>query len=426
MERGWNNVPLSEEEGVDSAMIPDNEKSSMLYSACFLDPKGRIVTDAMLWKRRINEEEEEEYLIDVPGDAADELLAHLKMYKLRRSKVTIGDESSCMSVHTVYGTLADGGSPPGYIAAVDPRHPSLGMRVLNIGNDDNNTSTTTHEERTSQFASLMSDYFPPSFGTYNVIRKLAGIAEGTELTNKTPLECNHDFLNSISFNKGCYLGQELTARTNFTGVIRKRIMPCVIVDTQMEVPRPWLWASMLQEHGLDGLDERAKAALMIDEDDEEEVGAGSEIMPPLLPRLSAPGAGGLVAMLSGSVLPLPDDGVAEEKKAEDEYKTMEEASKFVQEISSIAGENSKIVDTKDGRTIGKIVSSPAPGTTVLLAQMRMDRVGLLGGDNKWSRVNRILIGDSKKELRYLPFMPLWWPDVDSETGKGKIVEEEEN
>lgn len=55
-----------------------------------------------------------------------------------------------------------------------------------------------------------------------------GIAEGLlELPSGRciPLEANCDYLNGISFDKGCYLGQELTARSYFTGVIRKRYMP---------------------------------------------------------------------------------------------------------------------------------------------------------------------------------------------------------
>jgi folate-binding protein YgfZ len=41
-----------------------------------------------------------------------------------------------------------------------------------------------------------------------------------------PFEVNLDVFNAISFNKGCYLGQELTTRTKFRGETRKRLLPC--------------------------------------------------------------------------------------------------------------------------------------------------------------------------------------------------------
>jgi len=45
-----------------------------------------------------------------------------------------------------------------------------------------------------------------------------------------PLEYNLAGLNAISFDKGCYIGQELIARTHHRGVIRKRLMPMKFVD----------------------------------------------------------------------------------------------------------------------------------------------------------------------------------------------------
>lgn len=54
---------------------------------------------------------------------------------------------------------------------------------------------------------------------------LEGVAEGKALQNRIPLECNLDLLHYISFTKGCYVGQELTARTKFKGLLRKRLVP---------------------------------------------------------------------------------------------------------------------------------------------------------------------------------------------------------
>lgn len=49
-----------------------------------------------------------------------------------------------------------------------------------------------------------------------------------------PLEYNLDALNAISFDKGCYVGQELIARTHHRGVVRKRIMPLHFVKENGE------------------------------------------------------------------------------------------------------------------------------------------------------------------------------------------------
>lgn len=52
-----------------------------------------------------------------------------------------------------------------------------------------------------------------------------------------PLEYNLDGLNAISFTKGCYVGQELIARSHFRGVIRKRLMPVQIASSKLS-PHP--------------------------------------------------------------------------------------------------------------------------------------------------------------------------------------------
>ncbi len=63
---------------------------------------------------------------------------------------------------------------------------------------------------------------------YHEVRYALGVPEGIPdiIPGKSlPLESNGDYLNGISFHKGCYIGQELTARAHHTGVVRKRLMP---------------------------------------------------------------------------------------------------------------------------------------------------------------------------------------------------------
>ena len=424
--------------------------TSAMRSTCFLDHRGRIITDALLWKRTLDgTNNTTEYIIDIPDDdAADALFTHLKQHKLRRSKIELKDKSMDYSIHAVYGTLNAMNPPPGYLAAIDPRHPSLGMRVISVGDANiaalpplNNGTTSENETqragRIRSFDELMGrkGLFPPAQGTYSVLRKLAGIAEGSEITSKTALETNQEFLNAVSFSKGCYLGQELTARSQYTGVVRKRIIPLAIIDTDTEVPRPWIMASMMQELGEEGGVEKVFGKMGT-------VGEGgganaktpqlSGYIPPPLPKLSAPGAGSIASMLMGTVNlssgshdgNKKDDAAIENNSLTHEQlmKLQDSARKLQEEIHDIAKLGTSIIDKKDGKTIGKIVSSPASGTTILLAQMRLDRLGLLkesGGDGRWSRTNKILIGESTKEYRFLPYLPLWWPEIDAETGKEK-------
>ena len=57
------------------------------------------------------------------------------------------------------------------------------------------------------------------------LRYALGVAEGAELVGLLPLECNLAGLNAVSFEKGCYVGQELTARTHHRGVVRNADRP---------------------------------------------------------------------------------------------------------------------------------------------------------------------------------------------------------
>jgi folate-binding protein YgfZ len=67
--------------------------------------------------------------------------------------------------------------------------------------------------------------------SYDALRLSLGVAEGGELAGELPLELNLDGLDAVSFTKGCYVGQELTSRTHFRGVVRKRAMPVALAPS---------------------------------------------------------------------------------------------------------------------------------------------------------------------------------------------------
>lgn len=366
-----------------------------LRSTCFLDHKGRIVTDSLLWKLN-----DHEYLIDCPGTTADNLLRHLKQYTLRRSKVKISDVSDTASSHVIFGTLQGGGAPPGYLSGLDPRHPSLGVRILQVpphlqSDDSPGLSLPSFEELMSGNAA-----FPHAPGNYELVRRLAGIAEGEEITGRVALEANQEYLQAVSFHKGCYIGQELTARVHHTGVLRKRIIPLLLSDTKTEIPRAWNLASSFQQG-------RAMQKFTRQE---------LKSLPSRLPRLSVYTAGNLVAMMTGSLEPEAD---SMDEATKHELESMRANADFLlAEIEANCKQGAKIMDMADEKSIGQIVAAPVQGTNVVLALMRLEQVGLLSG-GVWSKLNKVKIGDSSTEFRYLPYLPLWLPELDPRTGKAR-------
>jgi len=103
------------------------------------------------------------------------------------------------------------------MAFYDPRLRSLGCRII---------CPSQSLEIETETINLKFTY-----DDYEVIRIMYGVLEGPhEVKDNFPLNLNFHHLNGISFNKGCYIGQELTQRTYHTGVLRKVAMPFVVTE----------------------------------------------------------------------------------------------------------------------------------------------------------------------------------------------------
>ncbi len=102
------------------------------------------------------------------------------------------------------------------ISFYDPRLITLGSRII---------CPNGQLEYDENIVNIKEDY-----GDYEAIRLLYGVLEGDEVSDQFPLNMNFEHLNAISFNKGCYIGQELTQRTYHTGVLRKVAMPFICTD----------------------------------------------------------------------------------------------------------------------------------------------------------------------------------------------------
>jgi folate-binding protein YgfZ len=153
--------------------------------AGLLTPQGKALFDFILWA------DGDDVLIDCEAEAADELAKRLTIYRLRR-KIVIAREEALLAVHW----SADGEEGP-----ADPRLPELGRRWL----------------------------APPDGPAQGWLehRLRLGVTEGrAELGSDRTLwlECNAAELNGVSFTKGCYVGQENTARMNYRSKVNRRLV----------------------------------------------------------------------------------------------------------------------------------------------------------------------------------------------------------
>jgi folate-binding protein YgfZ len=106
----------------------------------------------------------------------------------------------------------------GGVAFLDPRLPALGARALLP------RGAAEDALRAAGFAAAALD-------DYDCLRIGLGVPDGSrdlEVEKSLLLESGFDELNGLDWDKGCYMGQELTARTRYRGLVKKRLLPVEI------------------------------------------------------------------------------------------------------------------------------------------------------------------------------------------------------
>lgn len=154
-----------------------------LVYAALLTPQGKYIADFFLLRQ------DDSVLLDAAEVLADDLKKRLTMYKLR-ADVAISETN--LNVQRGTGTAPDD-------AHADPRNASLGWRRY---------STDPTQDDGSDWDAIRVDHCIPE--------------TGIELTPDTfILETGFDVLNGVDFRKGCYVGQEVTARMRHKTELRK-------------------------------------------------------------------------------------------------------------------------------------------------------------------------------------------------------------
>lgn len=171
-------------QGIISNDINKLQNQDIIY-AYFLTPQGRIISDVFI------SHFDKGYILDIDAQIGAELLRRLKMFKLK-SRVEINslaDMKVCISQS---------------LGLTDPRNSALGYRVYgrNIEAWDNNHDWYLQE----RVKNLVPDFCDMESG-----RSLA-------------LEVNGAVVGAIDFKKGCYVGQEVTARMWYQQKVRRRVV----------------------------------------------------------------------------------------------------------------------------------------------------------------------------------------------------------
>jgi folate-binding protein YgfZ len=160
--------------------------------------------------------------LDAEAGRLADLRRRLSMYRLR-AKVTL-DELPDLAVAAVFGDgvcgVLDLPEQPGAarpfaggVALVDPRLMALGARVILPREDIRETL-------------IAAGIAEADFAAYDRHRLALGIPDGSRdliVEKSILLESGFDELNGVDWQKGCYIGQELTARTKYRGLIKKRL-----------------------------------------------------------------------------------------------------------------------------------------------------------------------------------------------------------
>eukprot|EP00048_Salpingoeca_helianthica_P017669 m.238469 g.238469 ORF g.238469 m.238469 type:complete len:340 (-) comp21805_c0_seq1:29-1048(-) len=222
-------------EGADTAKFLQGQltndvellQSQPILYAFILNAQGRVLHDVFLYK---GIGQQDTFFLETDKGEMPALLSRLKFYKLR-SKVTISEHPGvvvCDINKPTATTTTDGPAAAAVAGGKDPRFKA------NISPSVQTLSRFVLPSTDVSFHAGVSELSLPQ---YHRLRIRAGIAEGpADLPPGTalPLEANLEELNGVSWTKGCYVGQELTARTHYTGVIRKRVLPVRIGDTDTD------------------------------------------------------------------------------------------------------------------------------------------------------------------------------------------------
>ena len=189
-----------------------NKCNKKVIYSCLLSPQGKFLSDFFIIPFN------DSFLIEINQKFFNDFIAKLKLYKLR-SNINIDETNDFASV-VIINNSSSNSTEEGqiildkeYVEYVDPRNKNLGNRVVikqelinNLIKSKNYSLSNINEYQKIMIQNLI----PNSLNDLVVNKSLL-------------LENNFDQINALDWNKGCYVGQELTARMKYRALLKKSL-----------------------------------------------------------------------------------------------------------------------------------------------------------------------------------------------------------
>ena len=247
-------------QGLVSNDVERVSEAQAVYAA-LLTPQGKFLHDFFMLRQGAG------YLLDCEGPRVGDLGRRLMAYRLR-ADVALADATEDFHVVALFGaeaetTAAAFALPPGPGAAApceggtimrDPRAAGLGLRAV-----------LPRERDPALFE--RAGFARGSAADYERHRLAQGAPDGSrdmEVGRATLLECGFEALNGVDFEKGCYVGQELTARTKHRGLVRRRLARVALDGPLPPAGTPIVAGAREVGEIRSGLDDTALAVLRLE------------------------------------------------------------------------------------------------------------------------------------------------------------------
>ena len=188
-----------------SKLIPFETRPSALLS-----PQGKVLYDILVSLDFPKNSEDKSILIEYDLFCEDELIKKLNMYNLRKE---VKIEKTNYYVHV----------------SINPKCSENSLRDKRFSNTNININRIYHKNKPVNFINKCY-----TSNWYNLIRYKNCIPEGTkeiEINTTLPMEINLDLLGGISFEKGCFIGQEVNARIKYKGLVKRKYVPIHFKNT---------------------------------------------------------------------------------------------------------------------------------------------------------------------------------------------------